>query len=61
MSGYTTNELFKVVHPESGEINNNPNRKISYEKCIEILKLYKLLAAASLLFILTTQRFIRPY
>ena len=37
MSGYTTNELFKVVHPESGEVNNNPNRKISYEKCLEIL------------------------
>lgn len=37
MSGYTTNELFKIVHPESGEINNNPNRKIPYEKCIEIL------------------------
>lgn len=37
MSGYTTNELFKVVHPESGEVNNNPNRKIPYEKCLEIL------------------------
>lgn len=37
MSGYTSNELFKVVHPETGKVNNNPNRKIPYEKCIEIL------------------------
>ena len=39
MSGYTTNELFKVVHPVTAVrlITYNPNRKIPYEKCLEIL------------------------
>lgn len=35
-SNYTTNELFKVIDKD-GKVNNNPNRMIPYEKCIEIL------------------------
>tara|TARA_A100001515_G_scaffold144600_1_gene149182 strand:- start:341 stop:1441 length:1101 start_codon:yes stop_codon:yes gene_type:complete len=37
MSGYTSNQLFSIKHPESGKVNNNPNRMIPYDKAIEIL------------------------
>lgn len=36
MSGYTSNELFKVVEPD-GTVNNNPRRMIPLEKVLEIL------------------------
>jgi len=35
MSGYTTNQLFGVR--VNNTVNNNPNRRIPYEKCLEIL------------------------
>ena len=37
MENYTTNQLFKVEDPTTGIVNNNPNRMIPYDKCIEIL------------------------
>jgi 2-iminoacetate synthase ThiH len=37
MENYTSNQLFGEADPITGIINNNPNRMISYEKCIEIL------------------------
>lgn len=37
MSGYTSNEWFKVEDAVSGLVNNNPNRMIPYEKVVEIL------------------------
>lgn len=36
MSGYSSNELFKVVR-DDGTVNNNPNRMIPFEKICEIL------------------------
>lgn len=36
MSGYTSNQLFKIVEKDGTE-NNNPNRMIKYEKVLEIL------------------------
>jgi wyosine [tRNA(Phe)-imidazoG37] synthetase (radical SAM superfamily) len=38
MSGYTSNENFGVLNNVSQQIDNNPNRKIPYGKCIEIIK-----------------------
>ncbi len=38
MSGYTSNENFGILDQQSKKIENNPNRKISYEKCIEIIE-----------------------
>ncbi len=38
MSGYTSNENFGVLDATSQQVENNPNRKIPYEKCIEILE-----------------------
>lgn len=38
MSGYTSNENFGVLDSTSEQVENNPNRKIPYEKCIEIIK-----------------------
>lgn len=37
MENYTSNQLFGEKDPLTGIINNNPNRMIPYEKCIEIL------------------------
>jgi MoaA/NifB/PqqE/SkfB family radical SAM enzyme len=37
MSGYPSNQHFGVVDPETHLVNNNPNRMIPYEKCLEIL------------------------
>jgi len=37
MSGYTSNEWFKVDDPVTGLVSNNPNRMIPYEKVVEIL------------------------
>ena len=38
MSGYTSNELFKVVHPETGKVNQQPQQEDPHtRKCIEIL------------------------
>jgi len=38
MSGYTSNQLFGVFDENKGVVNNNPNRKIPFDKCIEILE-----------------------
>jgi len=38
MSGYTSNQNFGILDEQSQQIENNPNRKIPYEKCIEILE-----------------------
>jgi len=38
MSGYTSNENFGILDATSQQVENNPNRKIPYEKCIEILE-----------------------
>ena len=38
MSGYTSNENFGIVDSISEQVENNPNRKIPYEKCVEILE-----------------------
>ena len=38
MSGYTSNENFGIIDGISQQVENNPNRKIPYEKCIEILE-----------------------
>ena len=37
MEGYTSNKNFGEKDAVTGMINNNPNRMIAYEKCIEIL------------------------
>jgi MoaA/NifB/PqqE/SkfB family radical SAM enzyme len=37
MEGYTSNQNFGVWDPVKNMINNNPNRMIPYEKCIEII------------------------
>jgi len=37
MENYTTNQLFGEKDKITGLINNNPNRMIPYDKCIEIL------------------------
>ena len=37
MENYTSNQLFGEEDPITGLINNNPNRMIPYDKCIEIL------------------------
>lgn len=37
MEGYTSNKNFGEKDAVTGMINNNPNRMIPYEKCIEIL------------------------
>lgn len=37
MSGYTSNQNFGVLDPITNIVNNNPNRMIPYEKCIEII------------------------
>jgi len=37
MENYTSNQLFGVEDATTGVVNNNPNRMIPYEKCIEIL------------------------
>lgn len=37
MSGYTVNELFKVIDPITGKENHNPNRMIPWEKIQEII------------------------
>ena len=37
MEGYTSNKNFGEWDAVKGMINNNPNRMIPYEKCIEIL------------------------
>lgn len=37
MEGYSSNQLFGVRDSETGAVNNNPNRMIPFEKCIEIL------------------------
>lgn len=36
MEGYSSNQHFGEVRPD-GTVNNNPNRMVPYEKCIEIL------------------------
>ena len=38
MTGYTSNEQFGEYDEKKGSINNNPNRKIPFEKCLEILE-----------------------
>lgn len=37
LEGYTSNQHFGVKDPITKVVNNNPNRMIPYEKCIEIL------------------------
>lgn len=37
LEGYTSNQHFGTVDPVTEAVNNNPNRMIPYEKCIEIL------------------------
>lgn len=37
MEGYTSNKNFGEVDAVTGMVNNNPNRMISYDKCLEIL------------------------
>lgn len=37
MENYTSNQMFGTKDAITGIINNNPNRMISYEKCLEIL------------------------
>lgn len=37
MENYTSNQLFGVKDTLTGMINNNPNRMIPYDKCLEIL------------------------
>jgi MoaA/NifB/PqqE/SkfB family radical SAM enzyme len=37
LEGYTSNQNFGVKDPVTEVVNNNPNRMIPYEKCIEIL------------------------
>jgi len=36
-AGYTSNQLFGVIDPETGTVDNNPNRMIPFEKVVEIL------------------------
>jgi len=38
MSGYTSNENFGILDKVSQKVESNPNRKISYDKCVEILE-----------------------
>ncbi len=37
LDGYTSNQHFGVKDPLTEVVNNNPNRMIPYEKCVEIL------------------------
>lgn len=37
MDGYSSNQLFAIIDPKTGEKNNNPARFIPYPKVIEIL------------------------
>lgn len=37
LDGYTSNQHFGVKDPVTEVVNNNPNRMIPYEKCVEIL------------------------
>lgn len=36
LDGYSSNELFKIIHPD-GSVDNNPKRFIPLAKCLEIL------------------------
>ena len=38
MSGYTSSENFSIVNESTQKINSNPNRKIPYKKCVEIIE-----------------------
>lgn len=37
LENYASNQLFKVIDPITHLVNNNPNRMISKDKCLEIL------------------------
>ncbi len=37
LEGYTSNQHFGIKDPVTEVVNNNPNRMIPYEKCVEIL------------------------
>ena len=38
MSGFPSNQLFRVVDPATGAVNNNPSRLMPYEKAAEVLE-----------------------
>ncbi len=37
LEGYTSNQHFGTVDPVTEVVNNNPNRMIPYEKCLEVM------------------------